>query len=131
MKKLVLVCIALITMGVMAVAQDGPRRFDPKQMAKWMTERMVEEYGLNKNQEAQLLKLNENQFSNPNLMRGPRRDEGQQLSEEERQKMMAEMEKARNEYNKQLQQILTKEQYEDYAKKEAERRERWGGGRNR
>lgn len=126
MRKLLLLCVALLTMGAVAMAQDGPRRFDPKEMAKRMTERMVDEYGLNKEQEAKLLKLNETQFANPNMMRGPRRGEGQQMSQEERQKMMAEMEKARAEYNKQLQQILTKEQFEDYTKKEAERRERWG-----
>ncbi len=46
----------------MAIAQDAPRRdskkFDPKERAERMTERMVKEYSLNDTQKQQLLDAN-------------------------------------------------------------------------
>ena len=52
-----------------------------------------------------------------------------QMTKEEREKMRAEMKNANDEYNAQLQKIMTEEQYASYTKKQSEREQRMKEGR--
>lgn len=54
-----------------------------------------------------------------------------QMTKEEREKMRAEMKNANDEYNAQLQKIMTEEQYASYTKKQSEREQRMKEGRER
>lgn len=51
------------------------------------------------------------------------------MTKEEREKKMAEMKKSREDYDAQLKKIMTKEQYDSYVKKQAERGKQMKEGR--
>ena len=51
------------------------------------------------------------------------------MTKEEREKKAAEMKKSREDYDAQLKKILTKEQYDSYVKKQAEREKQMKEGR--
>ena len=51
------------------------------------------------------------------------------MTKEEREKKMAEMKKSREDYDAQLKKIMTKEQYDSYVKKQAEREKQMKEGR--
>lgn len=123
MKKLLLLLVAAFTLSGVAMAQ-GPMQMDPKEMAKFMTEHMVGQYELNKDQEAKVLAVNEEfakeMFSNPmNFM---------EMGDEERQAFMQKMQKMTETRDKKFKEILTPEQYEKYVKEQEEMRSRGFGG---
>lgn len=146
MKKIFMVLMVTLLAGSMAMAQNSRRsdkRPDAKERAERMTERMVKEYLLNDTQKQQVyeanLALSEKMGDmpmrrRPDIQNGNKQDkvkkgEKKQMTEAERKEMKVEMEKKREEmkaaldaYDVQLKQILTKEQYDAYAKKQGERR---------
>ena len=106
MKRIAFLMIALFMIGgvVMAQGQRGEhKKMTPAERAEKMTERMVKEYSLNDAQKKQLLEVN--------------------LARCEK------MENANDEYNAQLQKIMTEEQYASYTKKQSEREQRMKEGR--
>lgn len=132
MKRIVFLMVALFMMGGMITAQGQRgehKRTTPKERAEQMTERMVKEYSLNDTQKKQLLELNltqcEKMGSRVSAHSGKdNKKEGKktpEMTKEEREKMRAEMKAANDEYNVQLQKIMTKEQYASYMKKQSER----------
>jgi Spy/CpxP family protein refolding chaperone len=121
MKKLLVLIVAVFAYAGVAMAQ-GPMQMDPKEMAKFMTEHMVDQYDLNKDQEAKVLEVNKEfskeMFSSPmNFM---------EMGDEERQAFMAKMQKLTEARDKKFKEILTPEQYEKYQKQQEEMRN--GGG---
>ena len=123
MKKLLVLIVAVFAYAGVAMAQ-GPMQMDPKEMAKFMTEHMVGQYDLNKDQEAKVLAVNEEfskeMFSNPmNFM---------EMGDEERQAFMQKMQKLSETRDKKFKEILTPEQYEKYVKDQEEMRSRGFGG---
>ncbi|MEG1563005.1 MAG: DUF4890 domain-containing protein [Bacteroides sp.] len=148
MKKIGFLMIALLCSGSMVMAQGtrrGDRPADPKVRAECMTERMVKEYALNEAQQKQLLEVNQAWVEKTGTRRqgtkqGIRRDKrnrncplndtccitGQkkraEVSPESREQRRLERTAAREAYDAQLQKILTKSQYEAYAKKRAGRK---------
>lgn len=137
MKKILLAMMAVAMIATTAMAQDSTTGTSPKapkrdltEMVKKRTENTVKKYGLTKEQEAKLLELNTKYAKE---MRGPRqgRRMGQGFpnrvkrdsiakvrpnpaarpnNQERRRQMVEEMEK----YNKELQSIMTEEQYKNY-----------------
>lgn len=143
MKKIVLVLMAAFLMGGMAMAQErgegrrgGDRKMDPKEMAQRMTDRMAKEYSLNEDQKKQLLEINQQMMEKmgqgrpgPGMRPGGKDGQRPELTDEQKaemEKKRAEMEAAQKEYNEKLQTILTKEQFEDYQKKQQDRGRRGG-----
>lgn len=146
MKKIFMVLVVALLAGSMAMAQNSRRsdnRPDAKERAERMTERMVKEYSLNDTQKQQLyeanLALTQKMGDMPmrrrsDMQKGDKQDkvkkgEKKQMTDAEREEMKAEMQKKREEmktaheaYDVRLKQILTKEQYDAYAKKQGERR---------
>lgn len=128
MKRIVFWMVALLLVGSTAMAQQGNRRgggerMDPKTRAQNMTERMVKEYALDEAQGKQLLEVNlawaEKMAAN---LPGSAKGEGTaKPSKEDREKKVEEMKKSREDYEAQLKKILTKDQYDSYVKKQAER----------
>lgn len=137
MKKIVFWMFALLLMSSAVMAQGNRRGgapMDSKTRAERMTERMVKEYSLNNEQKQKLQvanlawveKMNANQVARP----GQQKDEkAAKMTKEERDKRMAEMKKSREEYDAQLKKILTKDQYDAYTKKQAEREKQMKEGR--
>ena len=122
MKKLLILIAAVFTYAGVAMAQ-GPMQMDPKEMAKFMTEHMVSQYELTKDQEAKVLEVNKEfskeMFSSPmNFM---------EMGDEERQAFMAKMQKLTEARDKKFKEILTPEQYEKYQKQQADMRNGGGG----
>ena len=135
------------------------KKMTPAERAEKMTERMVKEYSLNDAQKKQLLEVNLARCEKMDARMSMRPDvngkkdgkkappmtslflsyeaSGMQSSvdyswtptEEEREKMRAEMKNANDEYNAQLQKIMTEEQYASYTKKQSEREQRMKEGR--
>ena len=114
-KRIVLALVAMVTVSTAAVAQpDQPRRERPNktEMIKKRTDNMVQKYGLNEAQATKLLELN---TKYADKMRpggrhfGPRPPRDGQATEEG-QRRPAEMEA----YDKELQEILTSDQYQQY-----------------
>ena len=102
MKKLLVLIVAVFAYAGVAMAQ-GPMQMDPKEMAKFMTEHMVDQYDLNKDQEAKVLEVNKEfskeMFSSPmNFM---------EMGDEERQAFMAKMQKLTEARDKKFKEILT------------------------
>ena len=140
--------VALLTMTA-AMAQDAKsEKKAPKEpTAQEMTDRMAKDLGLDDSQKAKVLALN-NEYKDvlrgPGMRRGrgPRPDgqtgataqqqdqqkqqkkERPQMTDEQKAKMKANMEK-RKEYDTKLKQILTEEQYKKFQKQHQRR----GGGR--
>lgn len=123
MKKLVLVLMAAFLYVGVSMAQ-GPGQMDPKQMAKFMTEYMVKQYDLDKNQEDKVLKVNKD-FSNEMMSN---QVDFMSMSDEERQAFMEKMQRLTEERDKKFKEIMTPEQYEKYVKDQEEMRTRGFGG---
>ena len=125
MKRIVFWMVALLLMSGVAMAQGnrqgGRQQMDPKTRAERMTERMVKEYSLNEDQKQQLQAANQGGRSKDN--------KAAKMTKEEREKKMAEMKKSREDYDAQLKKIMTKEQYDSYVKKQAEREKQMKEGR--
>lgn len=150
MKRISILMIALLMIGGMAMAQGhrkgGNRKMDPKAHAERMTERMVKEYSLNDTQKRQLLEANQALVEKMGSRKeGAKRDmkqgnkekctqgtdsccskkegrEAPKMAKEDREKMHKEMKASREAYDAQLKKIMTNEQYDAYASKKAERR---------
>ena len=135
MKRIIFWMVALLLMSGVAMAQGnrqgGRQQMDPKTRAQRMTERMVKEYSLNEDQKQQLLDVNlawvEKMAANQG--RHSKDDKAARMTKEEREKKAAEMKKSREDYDAQLKKILTKEQYDSYVKKQAEREKQMKEGR--
>ncbi|WP_455587070.1 DUF4890 domain-containing protein [Bacteroides sp.] len=140
MKRIAFFMVTLFLMGSMAMAQGQRgehKKMTPKERAERMTERMAKEYSLNDTQKKQLLELNlaqsekmgDRMSMRPN--KGGKKDgkKAPEMTKEQREKMRAERKAANDEYNAQLQKIMTKEQYDSYIKKQAEREQRMKEGR--
>lgn len=133
MKKFILSLIAMLTVMTSAFAQNegnnGQRpRFNREEMVKFRTERMVKKYGLNAEQAAALLALNEKQMP---MMRHPRNGQRPEKADSTAQRPRREGKKAEGmgerknrghrferqnmeAYNAELQKIMTAEQYKSY-----------------
>ena len=143
--------VALLTMTA-AMAQDAKsEKKAPKEpTAQEMTDRMAKDLGLDDSQKAKVLALNNEHkdvLRGPGMGRGrgPRPDgqtgataqqqdqqkqqkkERPQMTDEQKAKMKANMEK-RKEYDTKLKQILTEEQYKKFQKQHQRRGGRGGGG---
>ena len=140
MKRIAFLMIALFMIGgvVMAQGQRGEhKKMTPAERAEKMTERMVKEYSLNDAQKKQLLEVNLARCEKMDARMSMRPDvngkkegkKARQMTKEEREKMRAEMKNANDEYNAQLQKIMTEEQYASYTKKQSEREQRMKEGR--
>ena len=140
MKRIAFLMIALFMIGgvVMAQGQRGEhKKMTPAERAEKMTERMVKEYSLNDAQKKQLLEVNLARCEKMDARMSMRPDvngkkdgtKAPQMTKEEREKMRAEMKNANDEYNAQLQKIMTEEQYASYTKKQSEREQRMKEGR--
>lgn len=151
MKRISFLMIALLMIGGMAMAQ-GPRRggdtkMDPKTRAERMTERMVKEYSLNDTQKKKLFEINlamaEQQMggcsetAKSDMKQGKKdkntqvtdnccsnKKETKKVTKEDREKMRNEMKASREAYDTQLKKILTKEQYDAYTTRQAERQQK-------
>lgn len=135
MKRIVFWMVALLLMSGVAMAQGnrqgGRQQMDPKTRAERMTERMVKEYSLNEDQKQQLQDVNLTWVQKMAANQGGRSkdNKGAKMTKEEREKKMAEMKKSREDYDAQLKKIMTKEQYDSYVKKQAEREKQMKEGR--
>lgn len=150
--------VVLLLMSGIAMAQGGRRggdkNMDPKARAERMTERMAKEYSLNDTQKKQLfeanLALNEKmgtrpEGAKPNMKQGkkdtccqdscccPKKDgkKAFKMSKEDREKVTKEMKARRDAYDAQLKKIMTKEQYDSYTRKQAEREQKMKEGHKR
>ncbi len=148
MKKFILSLIAMLTVMTSAFAQNegnnGQRpRFNREEMVKCRTERMVKRYGLNAEQAAALLALNEKQMP---MMRHPRRGNQPEKADSTAQRPRREGKKAEGmgqrkdkgqrigkqnmeAYDAELQKIMTAEQYKSYQEDKEKMRKQ--GPRNR
>ncbi len=135
-------CMSTATMAT-TFRQDNKQRQMPttEQRVQHRTDRMVKRYGLDKNQTAQLLKLNTEYEGKmgPRHHHGPRPDGQQPPREVKKDKkrmshngqrperkgprpsaeMMEKMKADRNAYNQKLKTIMTPKQYEQYMKDES------------
>ena len=152
MKKIIL-GLAAMMMSIVASAQDNqgqaPQRpqMDRGEMAKQRTEQMVKEYGMNEEQAAKLLQVNTDFFEKmPMMGRGPRggqrgnnprmggqrpeRNDQQNGQRPDRPMMNREqMQKAMENYNTELQKIMTPEQFKLYQENLEKRRSEGPRGR--
>lgn len=151
MKKILMIIMVVLLTGGTAMAQNSRRsnkRLDPKERAERMTERMVKEYSLNDVQKKQLYEANlamvekmgdmpmrrHSDMRTDDKQNKVKKGEKNQMTDAERREMKAKMEKKRTEmeqvrmaYDAQLKKIMTKEQYDNYSKKQGERRMRVQG----
>lgn len=137
MKRIVFWMVALLLMSSAVMAQGnrrGAAPVDSKTRAERMTERMVKEYSLSDEQKQKLQVANlawvEKMSANQGARAGSQKDSKvAKVTKEEREKRMAEMKKSREEYDAQLKKIMTKDQYDAYTKKQAEREKQMKEGR--
>jgi len=122
MKRIVFWMVALLLMSGVAMAQ-GNRQGGRQQMVK--------EYSLNEDQKQQLQDVNLTWVQKMAANQGGRSKDNKaaKMTKEEREKKMAEMKKSREDYDAQLKKIMTKEQYDSYVKKQAEREKQMKEGR--
>lgn len=135
MKKTIIAMAIATVFSTSAMAQkdstnNRPKRMDPTEMVTKRTEGTAKRYGLNEEQTAKLLELNKKYAKNMRPMRPMRpRGEGQgprpgndslrqqrpntrpEAQNDDRRKKMEEEMTA---YNKELQSIMTEEQYKSY-----------------
>lgn len=133
MKQFILSLIAMLAITASAFAQfqgdNGQRpRFNREEMIKARTEMMVKKYGLNAEQAAALLALNEKQMP---MMHHPRHGQQPEKADSTAQRPRREGKKAEGmgerkdrghrfggqnieAYNAELQKIMTAEQYKSY-----------------
>lgn len=132
MKKVLVMVVAALALTTSASAQndnDNQKRQRPNktEMIQKRTDSMVERYGLNKEQAAQLLKVNTTydgqMMGGPRARRmgGPgqppeRRDsvERQRPSKEQMETMRKEMETKKEAYKAEVKKIMTEEQFAKY-----------------
>ncbi len=150
MKKIVLAMAAALMMTASAMAQDNQnderKRPTQEQMIQHRTDDMVKRYSLNEEQAAKLLELNKKYTQMMPRRHGarPGRPDGKQAQQApEEMKMPAaqdkgnrkarfeEMRKRMEEYDAQLQTILTPEQYKSYKADREKMRQRGPRGGNR
>lgn len=116
-------------MTVSAQPQRGNRgeRPDPEKYAKEISETMAKDLGLNDKQKQQVYDIELKAAK-----ARPERGQGQQrMTEEERTKFREDREKRREEHQKALQKVLTKEQYETWCNNGQQRQGNGQGmGRN-
>lgn len=157
MKRISLLMVALLMIGGLAMAQGqrkgDDKRMDPKARAERMTERMVKEYSLNDTQQKQLLEVNlamvektgsRSEGMKSGVKQGKKdkctqvtdsccsKKEGKKapkMTKEDREKMRSEANASREAYDVQLKKIMTKEQYNAYTQKQAERQQKMKEGR--
>jgi len=104
----------------------GGQNMDPAEMLKMQTQRLVEQYKLNKDQEAKVTAINKKYSQNQTDFSRMR-----DASDEERTKMRDEMQKVQAEKNKEIRAVLTPDQaklFDENQKKQEEQR-RNGQGR--
>lgn len=158
MKRIVMSIAALLLLSTAAIAQDNQgqrperQRMDRTEMIKQRTDDIVKKYGLNEEQAKQLLSLNTKYLGQMGGQRGPRRGgpgmgpgnggqrpqmndttarrrpQGGQRQGGPRQGGM-QMGGQMQEYNQELQKILTPEQYKAYQADREERMRQFGGQR--
>lgn len=145
MKKILFMMLALVCSTFFVIAQRPQQKreqMNPEQMAEMRTERMVKKYGLNDEQKTKLLELNKKQTENMKLMRPKTlpKDSLKAMSKEEKkaykkelkeqkEAMEENMKKNEENYQAELKNILTSEQYANYQKDEQTRMERRQGRR--
>lgn len=158
MKQFILALAAVTMMSISAMAQDtdenhqGKSKIDKTEMIQKRTEQTAKEYGLSEAQEKQLLALN-TKYSDkmmpqrgrkgmgrpngrPGNNSGMRQDSIQQrrleMTEAQKQEMKAkrqEMKAVMDAYNKELQDIMTAEQFQKYQANTQKRMQRGKGQR--
>jgi len=148
MKKIVMTMVALLTMTA-AVAQDvkSDKKAPKEPTAQEMTDRMAKALDLSDEQKAKVLALNteyKDVLRGPGMRRGrglrpdgqtrataqqqpQQRKERPQMTDEQKAKMKANMEK-RKEYDSKLKQILTDDQYKKFQQQHKRRGDRGGRG---
>lgn len=141
MKKIILAIIAMMTMTAAQAQGDQQRgngerpRFDRTEMLKRRTDDAVKKYGLNEDQAAKLLALNEKyadkmgprmggrggrgmrprpDFGNGGQNQGGQRPEMTEEMRQQMETMRKEREEATKQYDAELQQIMTEEQFKAY-----------------
>jgi periplasmic protein CpxP/Spy len=105
----------------------GGQNMDPAEMLKMQTQRLVEQYKLNKDQEAKVTAINKKYSQNQTTDFSRMRD----ASDEERTKMREAMQKVQAEKSKEIRAVLTADQaklFDENQKKQEEQR-RNGQGR--
>lgn len=131
----------LMTFGI-AMAQSpergSKRHMDSKARAERITERMAKEFSLNDSQKQKLLTLNlsiTDKMSSKQSVKHTHKDKkagkkectckdhkkAPKITKEERVKRHEAMKASRDAYNAKVKEIMTKEQYEAFTKKQAER----------
>ncbi len=165
MKKLLLMIVAIMTVTMATAQNEQMNRQRPDRQRMDRTEMMTKEYNLTKEQQEKVKALNEeysslfrmpgrggrnmgprqNNGNNGQPQARPQRrtdgqtgasaQNGQRPSREEMQKMMQEREAKQKEYDGKLKDILTKDQYSAYEKRQEEMRQmrqnrQFGGRRN-
>jgi len=117
MKRLIGLTLAGLFAAFVAYAQPpgGGGQFDPEEMVKRQTERMVEDLGLNADQTKKVEDLNRKY--------GAKMGELFQSAQGDREGMRAKMDKLREEKDAELKLILTEEQFVKYLEIEKKRRE--------
>jgi hypothetical protein len=103
------------------------QQMNPEEMLKMQTQRLVEQYKLNKDQEAKVTAINKKYSQNQTVDFAKMRD----ASDEERTKMRDAMQKVQADKNKEIRAILTADQaklFDENQKKQEEMR-RSGQGR--
>ena len=152
MKKTILAIAAAMMMSANVMAQGNEQRpqMDPAEMMKARTEQMVKDYGLNEEQAKQVGELNQKYAGKIPMMRGgqrgqrpqgqqgegqrPQRQQGDNTRRGERpqgqqgQMNFEEMRKNMEEYNAELQKIMTEEQFKKYTENNQRRGQRGGNG---
>ena len=152
MKKTILAIAAAMMMSANMMAQNTevqqprqPQQMARTEMIKQRTEMTAKEYGLNEEQSAKLLELNTQYADKIPMMGGPRGQRGQRpQAGEQRQRPQQdgqaegqrgqrgqrpqmnfeEMRKNMEEYNAELQKIMTPEQYQKYQQAQQQRMQR-------
>lgn len=158
MKKVILSFVALVAFSIVSLAQDfngqRPQRMDRTEMIKRRTQQMVEKYGLNDEQAAALQALNEKTTPEMGRNGGPRPERNDSVQPRQRRNDgnvergnrgergmnrggqrggqrggMGFGRRNMEEYNNELQKIMTPEQYQKYTDDMKQMRERFGQGR--
>jgi len=125
MKKLGLLLLSVFVFATVTMAQNqGPRNFDPKEMAKRQTEELTKTLDLNKDQAKKVLELNTKMGEKRSTMFQEMRNGGG-----DREAMREKMTKIQEEQNAEMKKILTEDQYKKYEKYLEERRAQRGQGR--
>lgn len=127
MKKFILsLIVALVTLGASAQGQ-GPRQWNPEDMAKRQAERIKTACGINDDQYTALYNLYLDQSKKQMAQMDSLRALGNNGGERPRFNR-EEMQKRREEMNAKIKAILTEEQYAKYEEMQQQQRQRGFGG---